>query len=436
MLHRAPLAVLLLSICVLLSGLGTARAQQSITINALDFARAAIAKGDYALARQVLNVLVAHDPGDVETNFLLAETDLYDNRLDAAIARFRKILAAHPELVRVRLDYALALFKANQDDNAEYNFYLALDANLPEAVRANVMAYLHAIRARRRFDYSVAASIAPDTNLNAGTGQTQITLFGLPFTPSQTLRRRSGVGAVVAVSGEYRYPLADQWRWHSDGTLWRAEYPGGHFDDMILRTEVGPQYLAPDWDLAALGVYTERWYGNDPFDAGAGPRIEGAYHGFQRWRLEADAEYLLLGFHTETFENGSYFDANFYPNYYLPPTAFLRPIFGILHDDTRSSAFSAQGYRLGLGYHQELPHAITVEIQAEAFWTYYDGVDALFGTTRRDETLRLSDSIYRRDWIVFGFNPVFTVIFTRNASNQALFAYRRYQFQLGFTKEF
>ena len=128
--------------------------------------------------------------------------------------------------------------------------------------------------------------------------------------------------------------------------------------------------------MSALGVYTQRWYGNDPFDTGGGPRVEVAYHGFERWRLEGDAEYLRLGFHTETFENGNYLDANFYPNFYLPPTAFLRPIFGFIRQFTSDPAYANTGYRLGLGYHQELPHGITVELQGEVFLSYYDGVNA------------------------------------------------------------
>jgi hypothetical protein len=428
MAQRRALACGILCLCAcLVGGLAPARAQHTVTVNAIAFAEAAIAKGDYALARKVLDVLVAEHPADVESNFLLGEIDLQQGRLDAAIARFRGILIEHPALYRVRLDYALALFRAHEDDNAEYNFQLALDAALPEAVRANVMGYLHAIRARRRYQFSVAASLAPDSNINAGTGQNEITLFGLPFTPSDTIKKKSGVGATVSLSGEYRYPLSEDLRWRSNATLWRAEYPGGRFDDMILRTEMGPQLLLPDWDLSALGVYTQRWYGNDPFDNGGGPRIEAAYHGFQRWRLEGDAE---------TFENGDYFDANFYPNFYLPPTALLRPIFGFIRQSTLDPAYANTGYRLGLGYHQEFAHGITVELQGEVFLSYYDAVNTLFSTTRRDQTLQLQSSIYRRDWILFGFNPVLTVTFTRNASNQALFAYRRYQFGLGFTKEF
>jgi hypothetical protein len=421
---------------VLLLGLAAANAQQSITVSALDFVRAAIATGNYDAARRVLSDLLLANPADVEANFLLAETDLAQSDYDAAIVRLRMLLIDHPTLTRVRLDYALALFDAHEDDNAEYNFRLVLAADVPDAVRDNVLRFLHAIRARRRYQFGIAASVAPDTNINAGTGLSEITLFGLPFTPSESLQKKSGVGALVQVSGEDRYPLTEDVRWRTGAVLWRAEYPGGHFDDMIFRTTAGPQLLLENWDLSALGVYTQRWYGNDPFYGGAGPRIEATYHGFSRWRIEGDAEDLFLGYHTETFENGDYISANLYPNYYFDTTTFVRPIFGIFNQQVASAAFANTGYRLGLMFHHEFAHGISTEFQGEVFLAYFDAPNPTFGTTRRDQTLRLQASIYRRDWIVFGFNPVLTYILTRNDSNQDLFSYRRNQVEIGFTKDF
>lgn len=427
--------VLCLCVCILL--LPTAsRGQQSVTVDALAFARASIATGNYDAARSVLDALVASDPASVEPNFLLAELDAAEGKLPQAIDRFRRLLLDHPNLIRVRLDYALTLYRAQDDENAEYNFGLALAADLPEAVRDNVLHYLHAIRERRRLRLSVAASVAPDSNINNGTALNAITLFGLPFTPSETLQQKSGVGATVTLSGDYRYPLSDEIRWRSDATLWRTDYPGGKFDDMIFRTELGPQWLLSNWDLSALGVYTQRWYGNDPYYAGGGPRFEAAYHGFARWRIETDIEDLRLRFHSAAFENGDYLAANLYPNFALTPTAILRPILGAARQGAANPAFANTAGRFGLGYHQEFPHAITIELQGQVFLSYYDAPNTIFGTTRRDQTVELQASVYRRDWIIFGFNPVLTYIFTRNASNQPLFAYRRSEVKIGFTKEF
>jgi len=185
-------------------------AQPPLTVDALELARQAISDGDYALAQAVLDALIGHNPQDVEANFLLAELDARQGKLDAAVDRFRRLLSRHPELIRVRLDYALALFQLHQDDSAEYNFRLALASDLPDPVRENVMRYLHAIRARRRYEIDATASIAPDTNINAATGQSELTLFGLPFTLSEEAKRKSGVGAVTSglANTDSRLPIS------------------------------------------------------------------------------------------------------------------------------------------------------------------------------------------------------------------------------------
>lgn len=427
---------LVVALCLLLACPGAALAQAPVTVDALEFAKRAFAAGEYTLTREILTVLLSQRPDDIEANFLLAELDAQQGDLAAAADRFQKILSAHPNLPRVRLDYALALFRLQDDERAEYNFRLALAAELPDQVRRNVMSYLHAIRQRRRYDINVAASVAPDTNINAATSLNQVTLFGLPFTLAPQAQQKSGIGAVVSLSGEYRYPIGPELRIRSTAALYRADYPGGKFDDMIARVQLGPQLVLQDWDLSVLGVFTERWFGNDPLNTGAGGRIEGAYHGFERWRLESDLEVLRLAYHTQTFQDGDYVATNFYPSYYLSPTAYLRPILGWYWQSAVDPAFAATGYRVGLAYHQELFYGITGEIQPELFLSDYDGTSALFGTTRRDRTIRATFSIYKRDWIIFGFDPVFTYIFTDNVSNQSLFAYRRNQFVIGFTKEF
>jgi hypothetical protein len=120
----------------------------------------------------------------------------------------------------------------------------------------------------------------------------------------------------------------------------------------------------------------------------------------------------------------------------LPPDAYVRPIAGFFRPLVASPAFADTGYRLGLAYHRELALGITVELQGEVFLSYYDGPNVLFGTTRRDQTVQMTASVYRRDWIILGFNPVLTYVFTRNVSNQDLYSYRRNQVQIGFTKDF
>ena len=72
--------------------------------------------------------------------------------LDEAVDAFRSILVNSPELVRVRLELAHALFLKGEDILARRHFEQVLAGNLPPAVVANIARFLRVIRARRKVD--------------------------------------------------------------------------------------------------------------------------------------------------------------------------------------------------------------------------------------------------------------------------------------------
>ena len=99
----------------------------------IDDAKAAIAKGDLDAAQEILAPILATKPEDLDAQFLNATIATLQERWPDAIVLYRRILDQHPDLLRVRLDYARALFEDHQDEEADYNFRLALP-NVPEAV--------------------------------------------------------------------------------------------------------------------------------------------------------------------------------------------------------------------------------------------------------------------------------------------------------------
>lgn len=418
-----------------LSAAAPALADQ-ITLPVIDVAKLAIAKRDFATARTLLTALLQQDPRSIEARFLLATIDVQEGDYESAIARYRDILAGNPDLVRVRLDLARALFLAGDDESATYHFRQVLAGDLPDAVRQNVYRYLGAIRLRKRYDVNVVLAIAPDTNVNAGSENDEVTLFGLPFKLSEDAQRQSGLGLLMSVGGEYRLPLTANTRLRANANLYRSEYSGSDFDDMIVRSAAGPQAVFADWDASLLGVFTKRWFGNEPYSQGFGPRIEASYAFLERWRLEGTAEYLWLDYNDRPFLNGSFASVNLYPTYYVSTSSHVRAIAGLIREKTEFDGYANKGYRVGLGYHQEFGAGITAYVQPELLRFDYDGENPLFGTKRRDRMIRTQLSLYKRDWTIFGFSPMFTYFLTDNDSNQAIYEYQRHQFQIGLTNQF
>lgn len=433
---RLARRLLLLSIFCLVPWL--AQAQEKIAVPAIDFVRAAIAKQQYDLARQILEILLHRDPGAIELNFLMGQVDGDQGRLAAAVARYRSILVDHPDLVRVRLELARALFLLKDDDTAEYHFRLALaDKNLPPEVVRKIQVFLNAIRARRDWQFGVNVSLAPNTNINTGPATDQINIAGLPFTLSNTAKQQSGIGAIVTASGEYDFKLDDTTKLRSGGYVYRAEYPGKWFDDMMTEFYAGPQWVREGYDVSVLGVLDRRWYSNDPYNVGYGPRIQFNWNVTPRLRLETQAEFLRRDYRAETaFLNGYLTDANVAASYAVTPTSIGRIVLGIGHEHTAADYFTNTFYRVGIGYHHEFPWGITVEDLPEVYKYHYAAELPLFGVARKDWLVRNTLTLYKRDWHFWGFSPTFNYIYSRDISNLPLYRYTQHQFQIGVTKQF
>ena len=148
---------------------------------------AAVALLQQGEVEEAIDVVRPHLPGDVRAVDLLFEAGMVmlgsartmrpseaakrEAVLDASIAAFRAILAEHPGLVRVRLELARAFFLRGRDGLARRHFELALAANLPPPVAANVNLHLAEMRARKRWSAHFGFALAPDTNIGARLGK-------------------------------------------------------------------------------------------------------------------------------------------------------------------------------------------------------------------------------------------------------------------------
>ena len=92
----------------------------------LEAARAALAQGNVDDAAFLLEG-VRPGEGDIDdVDFLHGSIALHRGEWQAAIERFRAMLARNPDLLRVRLDLGLAYFNAGEDGSAAYHFRQAL----------------------------------------------------------------------------------------------------------------------------------------------------------------------------------------------------------------------------------------------------------------------------------------------------------------------
>ena len=254
----------------------------------VNLARALLQRNRFAEALEILKPLALEDhPDQTDVRFLLGlaasrgsqEPNVGDDErltlLNLAIAAFRSILIQQPELIRVRLELALAFFLKEDDDLAMDHFERVLVGEPPAPVLAKIRSFLNVMRGRRRWTGYFGFSVAPDTNINAASDAQFIYINGLPFRRGQTGQASSDIGVVGWGGAEYQYPLADRWRLRSGFNVNHREYKGGRFDQTFLAGYVGPRFfVSRNTEMSLLASASQRWWGGSPFNYDVGVRLE------------------------------------------------------------------------------------------------------------------------------------------------------------------
>jgi len=200
----------------------------------------------------------------VNAVFLSGLAALDSGRPDLAIPAFRSILARHPDLLRVRLELGRAYFENRQWGEARREFTLVLSADIPRAVRRNVLIYIRRIDARRGFDWQLdlaSRKIGDDRDFDSDTIYLDIAGETLPFEMHR--RTESEIGIAFEASARRSLRIADLGSGRLATTAFAEPFAfGEHTDAIALRDhtyglEAGVQAATPRI-TAALAVVAQR----------------------------------------------------------------------------------------------------------------------------------------------------------------------------------
>src|SRR5690606_34823304 len=89
-------------------------------------------------------------PDDLELNYRFAQTQIADGDLRGAMSTLERILLTRPELARVRLLYAIVLFRLDNTDEAERELRTLQGMEMSPSLRAELEQALREIERRRR----------------------------------------------------------------------------------------------------------------------------------------------------------------------------------------------------------------------------------------------------------------------------------------------
>ena len=408
----------------------------TVTLSDIQAAQLLITNDRLDDAKRVLERFLAARPDDSQGQFLLATIAVAQKDYDTAISLFRRILVREPNAERVRLELARTFFLKGDYDNADRQFRFARAGDIDDAVKANVDRFLSAINRLREWTVNFSFALAPDTNQNAATSASQVSIFGLPFALDKGARKQSGVGVAGNIGGEWSPILDDNLKARIGADLYRVEYSGGQFDDMTISAYGGPQLLFANWDVSLLATGFKRWFANQDYVSGAGGKLAVDYGITSNWVVGASlgGQSVTNAFIPE--QSGPLWSVQSQVAYVLSPSSLFQLQLGFNRQEAQIAPYSYSWVWFGGGYSQDLPYGFSAGFQPSYFITRYDAMLPAFGRTRSDDAIMLAFTLLNRRFDYHGFTPRFSYVFTEQHSNIPIYSFTRSQFQIGLTSLF
>ena len=361
-----------------------------------------------------------------------------DALLDEAVASFRALLIARPELVRVRLELARAFFLQREDSLAREHFERVLGGDLPPPVVANVQVFLAKIRARRRWRLYFSAALTPDNNIGSGSDEACIYISGLCFQRDVDELTSSGVGVLTRLGGEYHRPLGDRFRLRLGGDVSRREYAGSRFDETFLSGHLGPRWLAgPRTDVSVLASVRRRLVaGSGDYDE-LGIRTEATRRLTTRVSANGQASWHDRRYRTSRSLDGPILNLNLGASWVVTPTLRMNGSLGYGRDRPGWERNRNTSRRVRVGAQMALPGGFSVGGSGQLRWADYDvGFLTPGRVPREDRTRTLSASVHHRRFALYGFSPKLVVTTESRSSNDQGLDYRRTHAEIRFVRQF
>ena len=403
----------------------------------IEAARAALAKGELEDAEFLLRGVKPGEGNADDLDFLYGSIAMAREDWQTAIARFRAMLIRDPTLPRVRLDLALAYFRAEEDRSAAYHFRQALgDEDLPPVVRARTLAFLDTIRRRKTWSVSAVVSLAPDSNINAATSSREVNLFGLPAQLSENARQTSGVGLNARISGGYEARISPDLRFRTGASLSTRTYEKSKFNDRTLTLRAGPRFLFEKFNLRPELTARARRLGGEIYSRAAGIELSGNWQVAPAWRLSAAVGGERISYETFLGE-GNMYSTQVGLAHALGRATLLRADGVFRREAVDSEAYSWREFIVGASATRELPRGFVATVGSTYRLRRYDSPIAAFGPeARQDRTLAGRMKVSNRHFELFGFMPELSFKHERRSSNISLYDYKRDLVEVGVVRTF
>ncbi|MBK5934211.1 uncharacterized protein DUF560 [Rhodovulum imhoffii] len=379
---------------------------------------------------------------DINRAFMHALQDMAGGNPGGAALVLRRILAANPSLVRVRLELGRALFLARDFDQARTEFLKVLSGDIPPPVRRNVMRFLRRIDERRGMTTSMSFVIrAPE-----GAGRSYKTDAICPDWPGwdctkfplrMTREALPARGIEITVSGRRQWGQGRRPGPYLRGSAMVFDTKGRRYDEAGAQVAFGLRRSAPRAYWEAEGRMAADFEGERLQEVQFGPAFSwhartgaGGAYGASLTVLQADhrriggADGMLARsriFASRTFAGHGVFDVS-------------------LKVESRAADREDHGYdsvRMTLSHEASVDAGLTLATSAFAEHFLQRGASPGFAAPRRETEIGVQFSLMKEDTFVMGrFRPAVSVAWRDRRSSLRAYSYTESEIALRLVRAF
>ncbi|MGX2969817.1 surface lipoprotein assembly modifier [Ursidibacter sp. B-7004-1] len=355
--------------------------------------------------------------------FAQAKLASLQGKNNEAIHLYRQILAEQPQLNVVRIELAIALFNAQQNNAAEDQFNKAKSAeNLPAPVMQLIDAYLAALKKRSSWQFGASAYYVQENNINNTSNSPEIENTGYVKGESMLPRKANGFAYSADLSRDFNLTGSHYLTFQNDFS--GRSYWNSHDDDELTnRTLLGYTYKNEKQTLRLLPFFEKRWSGGSSYRKTQGVRAEYNHWLSPNWQISTALEYGKQDYYDSQAQDGSSKLASITLLWLPKPQQYFYVGSDIGFERTKVRQFSADTKSLRFGWGQEwqtfglssrLGFAITER-------DYHDtaklGNTLDLGKVRSDEVFSTTLILWKRDWHLFGITPKLQLSWRKHDSN-------------------
>lgn len=400
-------------------------------------AEALLSGGKPAEARQLLAGRVELSDGP-QTWFLYGKAAEQSGDLPTARTAYQMVIAKNPKAERVKLDLARVMQRQGDTENASRLFHEVRATNPPAQVVANIDRYLAMMNNRDQVGsaWRARATVGTgyDSNPGTQTSARDVTMFGLPFTLSDTARKRGAAFAFVKGEFDHIYRFSRDYAWATSVSFSARKHFGlSDFDNFSGNFSTGPVWQPGDRTTVLLPLYAsvnrvetssksfdDRWHS---WEMGAAPQIR-----------YAALDWLNLNFATTVGRRFYIKDgdkdaivASVSPgvDVKIPNAGTISLGAALGRELARTAPNSNASFGVNAGWQYNFASNFVASFYGNYTQSYYDAPEVIYGNDRRrdDRTTVGAELIYA--WETIGSDILLSYAHTWNDSNLPIYSYDR-----------